>query len=227
MSQTKIKPIVAVSERFSINNLLIELLGTRIQTVGPHAGTFGEIGINLETKKIEYSILGSYGVEFVLGEEKYMSHLVGLGLKFHFLKERKIGFLLSLNSHYQLSSNYSLAYMREGGYLDDKPDSYVYPSGSHGGPPYLTSYFSRFYISTPFIGNVLAGVTARLFNDFYINFSAGFGIRITKTKYAEWSEFSNFNKYVDLKNVPKDTYNFATIDFELRVIYAIPINRRK
>lgn len=226
-SQTKVKPVVGVSERFSINNLLIELLGISTRTVGFHAGTFGEIGINLETKKIEYSILGSYGVEFVLGEKKYMGHLVGLGLKFRFQKEKKIGFLLSLNSHYQLSSNYSLAYMQEGGWFSDKPQGHTVSFGSHGGPPYSTIFHTDFYIRTPFIGNIFAGIDYHVFEGFHLSLSIGSGIRIFKTKHASWSSWTGdpFYEHKKLETKPEETNYGVTMDFELGVRYAFPLKK--
>ncbi len=218
-SQSEMRPKASLTEHFSMNNIITEIFGSNIRTLGPHAGTFGEIGISLETNKVEYSILGSYGVEIVLGEEKYRSHLLGLNLEFRFQKEKRFGFLLSLNGHYQLSANYSLAYMRDNGWFVDKPQSYSYPSSSPG-QPHVTRYLSEFYIGTPFVGNVLTGVDFRVVNGLHINISAGFGVRIMRSKYAEWVEGEDV--YELLKSIPIETYFFNTMDFELGLSYTFP-----
>ncbi|HLW39607.1 MAG TPA: hypothetical protein VKX31_04385, partial [Brumimicrobium sp.] len=167
------------------------------------------------------------GLEFVLGQDKYMSHLIGIGLKLRFQQEKRFGFLLSLNGHHQLSSNYSLAFMREEGWFSDQPLGHTVSFGSHGGPPYSTLFYSEFYTRTPFIGNIFAGINYRVFEGFCLSFSIGPGVRIFKTKSASWSSWTGDPSYDYKKLETKhEVTNYGTtMDFELGVSYTFPLKK--
>lgn len=228
-SQVEVRPAVKLSESFSWYNIITGLCCE--SAVSPrdfYLETFGKIGASIRTKKIEYSILGSYGLEFVNENEGYRSHLLGISLQFRFQQERKFGFLLSINGHNQIKSNYYLGYVDTDDLnISDAPEGIRLSEGSHGGPPYYMIYESKFYIKTPFVSNILTGVDFRAFDGFHITASVGFGLRIMKTKYAEWSVSDLYEEdvYEKLKSIPIETYYLSAMDFELGVRYTFPFKK--
>lgn len=228
-SQVEVRPAVKLSESFSMYNIITGLCcESAVESTDFYLETFGKIGASIKSKKVEYLILGSYGLEHVLGKKGYRSHLLGISLQFRFQQERKFGFLLSINGHNQIKSNYYLSYLDTDGLnIRDAPGGIRHSLGSHGGPPYYMIYYSRFYIKTPFVGNILTGVDFRAFDGFHITASVGFGLRIMKTKYAEWSVSDLYEEdvYEKLKSIPIETYYLSAMDFELGVRYAFPLKK--
>ncbi|MCO5268472.1 MAG: hypothetical protein M9897_06225 [Brumimicrobium sp.] len=221
-AQVEVRPMVGVSEQFSMYNIITTLITDKIEEPIPRLQTFKKVGVLISTKKVNHLISGIYGFELIPGDWKYLSHLLGISYGTRFQKDKKFGFILSINGYSQIHNNYHLTFMRneyDGSFII-KPQSYKLNLGSHGGP-YITHYYSHFYISTPFVGGVLAGVDYKVFDGFHINLSVGFGMRIMKTKYAEWNEGDDY--YKKLETTPEKTHYLSTMDFELGVSYAIPM----
>lgn len=225
-AQVEIRPVVGLSEQFSMPNIITEAFFYKeVGTTDFRLTTYGQIGVNISHENIEYNIIGLYGLGAILLGGRYIDHEFGMRLGFRFHKNKKFGFLLSLDAKCQVASNYHLAYMGDNYhylFLSESPDSWMsYNSGSHGSLPGHLVYHSNFYVGTPFVGNILTGVDYRIMEGLHINASAGFGVRIMKTKYAEWLEGQNV--YKKLETIPEKTHYISTMDFELGVSYAIPM----
>ncbi|MBW7868898.1 MAG: hypothetical protein H3C31_11285 [Brumimicrobium sp.] len=225
-AQVEVRPVVGLSEQFSMPNIITEaFFYEKVGTTDFRLTTYEQVGVNISHENIEYNIIGLYGFGVILPGGRYIDQELGMRLGFRFNKNKKFGFLLSLDVKSQVASNYHLKYMDDNYhnlFLSETPGSWMsLSSGSHGSLPGHFVYHSNFYVGTPFVGNILMGVDYRIMGGLHINVSAGFGVRIMKAKYAEWIEGQNVYEKLEKKLVR--THYISTMDFELGVSYAIPV----
>ncbi|MBW7868712.1 MAG: hypothetical protein H3C31_10340 [Brumimicrobium sp.] len=221
-SQINISPVVSLYEHNFRSSIFSELCDCAY--VGDGFLNLGiRLGASYNLDKVQLSTFGTYQIETITSNAfQYNNHMLGLSVQSRFFNQRKFGLLISINGYGNIKTNYFLEFLDLDSYIaGHKPTPYIYGVGSHGGPPYITRYYSNFYINAPFVGNLLFGVDYKVFDGFHINLSAGFGMRIMKTKYAEWNKGDDY--YKKLETIPVRTHYLSTMDFELGVSYAIPM----
>lgn len=189
-----------------------------------------KMGINLPLNKSALNINVSYRLERISygifwNSHTYHSHNLGIELDYLFNKDRWISPLLSMQFLTQIHASYKLQFITNS--LSDTPDSYIETNDYYENQ---TKYYSKFYIGSPFISNILGGVAFRPFKGFHINLSAGFGFRVIRTKYAEWSsgvwkdkeptwEEEMPNKEKLLSDKPIRNHFFMMLNFQLGISY--------
>ncbi|HTO38492.1 MAG TPA: hypothetical protein VL021_08720 [Brumimicrobium sp.] len=229
-SQVEVRPVIGVSEHNLRSSFFAELCDDCGYTADGFLGLIGQLGVSLNFKKIQLSILGNYRMETITanmfnfrGAFDYNNHTLGGTISTRLFNEHQFGLILVINGYGQIKTNYYLNHLDEDALsIRDVPKSYMV----FGGSPYYV-YHSRFYVGTPFVGSILTGVDFRAFDGFHITASVGFGLRIMKTKYAEWSVTDLYEEdvYEKLKGIPIETLYLSTMDFELGVRYAFPLKK--
>ena len=158
-----------------------------IPTFNLYSGTNISVGSQIETKKGNFNIMGTYqfsgnywrGAVFSL-----QSHLLGIALGYRILSnERKVSPFVGISAVTEVGTNYKDKYISR----DLAPS--IYPEEFS-----KLSYSSRFYAGTPFVGNLLLGCDIRLVHGLHLNISAGYGLRVMLTRYAIWSKGAVLSK---------------------------------
>lgn len=223
-SQLAVKPIISVS---STNSSYVNL-----STYIEHSffGINVKPGIKLSLNMGElfvsgsYQLSGSYNPNNFFNEKlfKYRSHFIGGEVSYHIFKNKKrFSPYISIFLASEVSKNSKNTYLNESFGYRDYP--FIYESiFSPGYPPKIT-YWSYFYISTPFIGSLTGGCVFRASKDININLGVGYGLRWMKTKYAEWQKNEDINK--KLKTISSKNDYFHLLDVQLGLSYSFPLKK--
>ena len=208
-SQEKYKMIAEISNTSSLNIM---------PTFNSYSGTNISAGSQIETKKGNFNIMGTYqfsgnywrGAVFSL-----QSHLLGIALGYRILSnERKVSPFVGISAVTEVGTNYKDKYISR----DLAPS--IYPEEFS-----KLSYSSRFYAGTPFVGNLLLGCDIRLVHDLHLNISAGYGLRVMLARYAVWPKSYVLSKEQIHEHSVK-TRNFHMLDFQLGLSYAFSLKKK-
>ena len=182
------------------------------------------IGSRFNTNKGNVTLYGMYEFSgLVLKQSIYtlQSHKIGGGINYRILNNKKrFSPFIEINASTEVATNY------RGGFLHIDQ---FFPTDYGGfwekdGPP--SQYYSAFYYSTPFVGNILLGCDVRLEDGLHLNVGAGYGLRGMKTREIYWDEGTEPSE--ELRNVdPKFTKWFNMIDVKLGISYAFSFKKKQ
>lgn len=216
-SQKEIQLAVELSNTYSSSRFFRFSKGT-------YNSTRLAIGSRFNTNKGNVTLYGMYEFSgFVQQQSMYIlqSHLLGGGINYRILnKEKRFSPFIEINASTEVITNY------RGGFLDIGD---LFPTDYGGfwekdGPP--SQYYSAFYYSTPFVGNILLGCDVRLVDGLHLNVGAGYGLRGMKTREIYWDEGTEPSE--ELRNVdPKFTKWFNMIDIKLGISYAFSFKKKQ
>lgn len=205
VSAQKVNPVVGLSQTVSF---LWE----------PYYGTSLSAGVRFNMGTGYFELKGSY---MLLAIETYsvQSHQFGGNITYRVLSaQKRLSPYLELNAYSEVGTNYKDGYLRmDSSSPQSQPEAYSY-ANSHGGPWY-TTYYSRFYHSIPFVGNILAGIDVRIINGLHFNVGCGFGYRGMSTRTIEWSKGVELTQEI-LHQRPIGTMWFNLIDLKFGLTYA-------
>ncbi|MBN9293184.1 MAG: hypothetical protein J0G96_04305 [Flavobacteriia bacterium] len=210
-SQKNINLMIGISNTYSLNIM---------PTFNSYSGTNISVGSQIETKKGNFNILGTYqfsgnysrGTVFSL-----QSHLLGIIFQYRILSnKRRFSPFFEIKGLTEVGTNYKNGYMS----ID-----YWFPSIY---PEEFSKwvYSSRFYVGTPFVGNLLLGCDIRLTGGLHLNISAGYGLRVMQTRYADWL-YDPVPPKEEIYKKPVKTRNFQMLDVQLGISYAFSFKKKK
>ncbi|RFC54067.1 hypothetical protein [Brumimicrobium aurantiacum] len=228
LTQVELKPVVSISNTNSFYVFHKSFNTTYIEQ--SFLGINTSLGMELSTKKskinffVNYQLSGNFIPSDFFGSIlnkkffKYRSHFLGGGGAIIFNRNTRFSPYISFLISSEVSTNSRSAYLNDSyGFRD-------YPLLLNGYPSPKTEYWSYFYISTPFISSVTGGYTFKINKNFNVNLGVGYGLRIMKTKYAEWKEDEDI--YEKLKKVPSETHYFHMLDVQLGLAYSFSFKNK-
>ena len=215
-SQKEIQLAVELSNTYSSSRFFRFSKGT-------YNSTRLAIGSRFNTNNGNVTLYGMYEFSgFVQQQSMYIlqSHLLGGGINYRILNnEKRFSPFIEINASTEVATNY------RGGFLDIGdlfPTDYGYTYNIDN----TQFYYSAFYYSTPFVGNILLGCDVRLVDGLHLNVGAGYGLRGMKTREIYWDEGTEPSE--ELRNVdPKFTKWFNMIDVKLGISYAFSFKKKQ
>lgn len=210
-SQGKYKILAEISSNNSLDF---------VETGNFFSGTNFSAGTQIDLKKSSFSLSGVYqfGGNW-WGEQGvppyYMQyHLLGVKLKYRILSiEKRASPFFEITGLTEVGTNYKDCYI-----------SYSWVPSLHA-EKFLNSYYSRFYTGTPFVGNIFFGCDIRLTGDLHLNISAGYGLRVMLTRYADWLYEPTLSKE-EIHEHSIGTKNLHMLDFQLGLSYAFSFKKK-
>lgn len=232
-SQVELKPVISISntnssyvlrEAFNTDYIFQSFYGINSKfglEYSMNKGSFYAYGI--------YQYSGSYFrdsfFDYLFDGKlfKNRSHFLGGEIEYQFYNSgKRFRPFISLMLSKEVSTNSEYAYLSEGFAFIFSPMSYE--SILTSGYPIKVTYYSHFYMETPFIGSLTGGFVFRAKDNFSIKLGAGYGLRIMKTKYTEWKEDEDI--YEKLKKVPSETHYFHMLDVQLGLAYSFSFKNK-
>ena len=209
-SQEKYKMIAEISNTSSLNIM---------PTFNSYSGTNISAGSQIETKKGNFNIMGTYQFSGNYGRGavfSLQSHLLGIVFQYRILSNKhRFSPFFEIKGLTEVGTNYRDRYMSIDYWFPR-----IYPEEFS-----KLSYFSRFYAGTPFVGNLLLGCDIRLVHDLHLNISAGYGLRVMLARYAVWPKSYVLSKEQIHEHSVK-TRNFHMLDFQLGLSYAFSLKKK-
>lgn len=227
LSQIRINPSIEIFNSYSFINLNY-LSSTDKDATLTNFYSFGlGIGVQLQMQSSDLKIYSTYqvtGMDEFFDPFKYRSQFLGGLVEYCFNNQSKrFRPYLSLLVTSEVATNSENIYLQDDYTFHSFPYETIYSYGSHGGPPYLTTFFSDVYISTPFVGSLTAGCDLRIMKNLQLNLGLGYSLRIIKTKYAEWGEEDDVN--VILKSKTAENHYFHMLNVELGFSYIFSFHK--
>jgi hypothetical protein len=168
---------------------------------------FGWLGSNLSTgvsiqfNKSELCVLLSYSfVGNLKGNAHYQPiktnfmtyNILGGELKYRILKKAQLyspSIILNLGT--DIFSSYRGKYLFTAGTVTNNSKSvdFIYfPSNQYSSQALATKNFTYYFVSIPFVGNIIVGNEFRLYDNLILEFGLGFNIKGVTIRYKEWSK---------------------------------------
>jgi hypothetical protein len=168
-----------------------------------------------------------YSADFTRNKSWSMSyHLLGITSSFIFKKVRwKAKPLLQMSGMTEVYNNYKLGVLSENYFPTKEPLPLVGKSYNYNTHEITNIYQANFYHSTPFIGNIMIGFNFQIIDQLHFALTAGYGLRVMKTKHLNWLEGDNYLENLNAKFV--ETHFFHAFDFQLSLSYAFDIHKKK
>lgn len=210
ISQSEIKLTAAATHTFSLCD--VGVVGWNNYFENQYMGTNLSIGGELATKKgnVSCSAIYQYGGGWYNKLYEFDYHMLGGGVKYRLLNDNKIvSPLFGMMLLTEIASDYRGKYL-----LYYRPVDY-----------FSSLYDTRYYVSTPILGNITIGCDFRLTRGLHINIGFGYGYRFIKTRYDKWafieSEMS-MKKYSVEENK-----QFHFLDVQVGLSYSFPLKKKE
>lgn len=199
-SQSKMYLTVSASQSVSLDDIWFTKWNRYFEN--QFIGTNISIGGKILTKKgsifssLEYQYGGGWYTKFY----EFDYHLLGVSLEYRFFNEQKaISPIFGTMFLTEIASNYKGKYL-----LDYRPTDYI-----------SKTIDTRFYKSTPLVGNINLGADFRIIKNLNLDLNIGYGFRVIKTQYGF---------YKGLEFYKTDNNRLAHfIDIQLKMRYTIPM----
>lgn len=173
-----------------------------------------------------YKHYDSNGNEIDIYNSLQRNHFLGATLRYIF-KERSKRFrpFIQFSIRSEIGTNYKNGYLMDEEFIPRFNPVIVYHTPPANQKPYDIDYlYSHFYHSTPFIGSFLFGYNLKVIENLHLNLALGYGFRIMKIKYAEWTE--NEDVYEKLRTIPTTNNLSQMIDLQLGLTYAFSFKKK-
>lgn len=170
---------------------------------------FGWLGSNLSTgisihfNKSELCVLLSYSfVGNLKGNTQYQPiktnfmtyNILGGEIKYRILKKSQLySPSIILNVGTDIFSSYRGRYLFTYGTITNNSKSvdFIYfPCNQYGSQALASKNFTYYFVSIPFVGNIIVGNEFRLYNNLILELGLGFNIKGATIRYKEWSKDS-------------------------------------
>lgn len=216
-SQEKYKMVAEIAQNTSLY----------IQDFSLYSGTNVSIGLQIDPKKSSFSLSGVY--QFggnlsggrAVGTYRMQYHLLGLKFKYRFLNiSKKVSPFLEITALTEVGTNYKDKYIS-----DWEPDFFPFEDKQYY-PSMYSRYSSRFYVGTTFVSNILMGCDIFLMKGLHLNISAGYGLRVMRTRYANWTGSPIFPKG-EIHKIPVTSKNLNMLDLQLGFSYVFSLRSKK
>lgn len=216
-SQSSFKLAVGVSSAPSIDIL---------ETDNMYIGTSMYAGPRIDTRSGNIGLYGMYQFSTNNGSNGFFhlqSHFLGGKLEYRILgNEKRVSPYIEITALTEAGTNYRDGYLSiDGWYPEEYPMLYIdtYPS-------YSVTYYSRFYHSTPFAGNIMLGVDIRLIEGLHLNLGLGYGLRVVKTKFKYWKGQQDLPKE-EIHKLSTETNRFNMLEIKIGMSYAFPFKKKE
>lgn len=190
---------------------------------GDFNGTKLAIGSRFNTNKGNVTLYGMYEFSgIVLKQSMYtlQSHKIGGGINYRILNnEKRFSPFIEINASTEIGTNY------RGGFLDmdqffPTDRAYYYNSDN------TLIYYSAFYYSTPFVGNILLGCDVLITNGLHLNIGAGYGMGGMFIRQIYWDEGALPSEEL-INTIPKSIQWFNMLDIKLGISYAFSFKKKQ
>ena len=189
---------------------------------GTYNSTRLAIGSRFNTNKGNVTLYGMYEFSgLVLQKSRYtvQSHLLGGGINYRILNnEKRFSPFIEINASTEVATNYRGDFLHADQYF---PTDHAYSYNIDN----TQFYYSAFYYSTPFVGNILLGCDVRIINGLHLNIGVGYGLRGTKRFVLFWKDGEGPTEEF-LNTKPKNTIWSNMTDVKLGISYAFSLKKK-